>query len=43
MKRSGAWLERELAERGVSRRDFLQFCTVMASVLALPDSVAAIA
>ena len=43
MKRSGAWLERELARRGVSRREFLQFCTVMASVLAVPDSVAAIA
>jgi len=38
---SDAWLTRELERRGVSRREFLQFCTVMASVLALPESAAA--
>jgi len=41
MKRSDSWLGEELARHGVSRREFLQFCTVMASALALPDSVAA--
>jgi hydrogenase small subunit len=29
-----------LAQRGVSRRDFLKFCTVMAGTLALPASMA---
>jgi hydrogenase small subunit len=31
---------RELERRGVSRREFLQFCTIMTSVLALPKAVA---
>jgi hydrogenase small subunit len=35
------WLARELEGRGLSRRDFLQFCTTMASVLALPEPLAA--
>lgn len=37
----GSWLERELESHGVSRREFLQFCAAMTSVLALPDSLAA--
>src|SRR5512138_1223197 len=35
------WLSTELEHRGVSRRDFLGFCTTMAAVLALPDAAAA--
>ncbi|HRC84669.1 MAG TPA: twin-arginine translocation signal domain-containing protein [Thermoanaerobaculia bacterium] len=35
------WLLSELERRGVSRRDFLGFCGVMASVLALPKSAGA--
>lgn len=34
------WLTGELAARGVSRRRFLSFCTVMASALALPKGAA---
>ena len=30
----------ELEDRGISRRDFLQFCTAMAAVLGFPDSAA---
>jgi len=30
----------ELEDRGISRRDFLGFCTAMAAVLGLPDSAA---
>ncbi len=30
----------ELEDRGISRRDFLQFCTAMAVVLGFPDSAA---
>ena len=29
-------LEETMARRGVSRREFLKFCTVMTGVLALP-------
>jgi hydrogenase small subunit len=36
---SEAWLSNELERRGVSRRDFLGFCGVMASVLALPKTM----
>ena len=35
------WLATELARRGVSRREFMGFCTTMATALALPDTVAA--
>ena len=35
------WLATELRHRGVSRRDFMGFCAVMAAALALPDSAAA--
>lgn len=35
-----SWFERELAERGVSRREFLAFCTTMAAALALPATAA---
>jgi hydrogenase small subunit len=37
---TGENLAQILAQRGVSRRDFLKFCTVMAGTLALPASVA---
>ncbi len=33
-------LEKVLTERGISRRDFLKFCTAMAGVLALPGTFA---
>jgi hydrogenase small subunit len=35
------WFVEELERRGVSRREFMGFCTVMASALALPKSVGA--
>lgn len=35
------WLANELQHRGVSRRDFIGFCAVMAAALSLPDSAAA--
>jgi hydrogenase small subunit len=35
------WLAAELRRRGVSRREFMGFCTSMAAALALPDTVAA--
>lgn len=41
MSDSHGWLERELERHGVSRREFLQFCAAMTSVLALPESLAA--
>jgi hydrogenase small subunit len=41
MGRSTPWLSRELAARGVSRREFLGFCAATASALALPRSFAA--
>ena len=41
MNRSPLSLADELRRRGVSRREFLGFCTTMASVLALPESLAA--
>ena len=31
-----------LAQRGISRRDFLQLCTSLAAMLALPPSMAAV-
>jgi hydrogenase small subunit len=40
MSRGDDWFLEELQRRGVSRREFLGFCGVMASVLALPRSVA---
>lgn len=41
MGESGGWLTQELERRGVSRREFVSFCGVMASVLALPRSAGA--
>jgi len=41
MKRSRSFLE-ELEDRGVSRRDFLGFCSTMAAVLALPSPMSAV-
>lgn len=38
---SRSWLVSELARRGVTRRDFLAFCTAMASTLGLPPHVGA--
>jgi hydrogenase small subunit len=38
---ASSWLLHELETRGVSRREFVGFCTVMASVLALPRTVGA--
>src|SRR5688500_10304894 len=35
------WLERELAARGVGRREFLKICGAIASCFALPRSAAA--
>jgi len=35
------WFLQELERRGVSRREFVGFCSVMASVLALPKTVGA--
>jgi hydrogenase small subunit len=36
-----SWFLQELERRGVSRREFVGFCTVMASVLALPKTAGA--
>src|SRR5512143_1596716 len=36
MTKPGSWLEAELEQRGVSRREFVNFCGVMATALALP-------
>ncbi len=41
MEQSDSWFVHELERRGVSRRDFLGFCGVMSSVLALPRSAGA--
>jgi hydrogenase small subunit len=41
MESRDRWFVEELERRGVSRREFLSFCGVMASVLSLPRSVAA--
>ena len=35
------WFVDELERRGVSRREFLGFCTVMTSALALPAALSA--
>jgi hydrogenase small subunit len=35
------WFRRELVARGVSRREFLGFCTMVATMLSLPRAVAA--
>jgi hydrogenase small subunit len=36
MRRPGSWFEMELEQRGISRREFVEFCGVMATALALP-------
>jgi hydrogenase small subunit len=36
MRKPGSWFEMELEQRGVSRREFVEFCGVMATALALP-------
>jgi hydrogenase small subunit len=41
MSESDNWFLRELEARGVSRRDFMGFCTGMAAVLGLPRTAAA--
>ena len=41
MSAERSWLKSELARHGVSRREFMAFCTTMAAALSLPDSVAA--
>ena len=41
MSESSNWFRRELEARGVSRRDFMGFCSGMAAVLALPKTAAA--
>jgi NiFe hydrogenase small subunit HydA len=41
MTETGSWFIQELERRGVSRRDFLGFCGVMGTVLALPRSAGA--
>ena len=41
MSESQKWFMQELSRRGVSRRDFLGFCGVMTSALALPRSAGA--
>ncbi len=41
MKDRQSWFVEELERRGVSRRDFMGFCGVMASVLTLPRSAGA--
>jgi hydrogenase small subunit len=40
MSESEGWFSQELERRGVSRREFVSFCGLMASVLALPSSAA---
>src|SRR5512141_21932 len=40
MSESDSWFQQELESRGVSRRDFVSFCSAMAAVLALPRSAA---
>ena len=41
MAEHGSWLKTELTRHGVSRREFMAFCTTMATALSLPASVAA--
>ncbi len=41
MSESDGWFLQELETRGVSRRDFMGFCSAMAAVLALPRTAAA--
>ena len=41
MSESDNWFMRELETRGVSRRDFMGFCSAVAAVLALPRTAAA--
>ena len=41
MEKQRSWFVEELAHRGVSRRDFMGFCGVMASTLALPKAASA--
>ena len=41
MARSESWLAGELKRRGVSRREFLSFCAVVTSALALPKAAGA--
>jgi len=41
MARDRGWLLDELKSRGISRREFLDFCAKMAAILALPGSAAA--
>ncbi len=41
MDQTPSWLVEELERRGVSRRDFLGFCGVMSTALALPTSAGA--
>lgn len=41
MTRSESWLVGELKRRGVSRREFLGFCAVVTSALALPEAAGA--
>jgi hydrogenase small subunit len=41
MSETEGWFVQELESRGVSRRDFMGFCTAMAGVLALPRTAAA--
>ena len=41
MPEEQSWLIEELERRGVSRRDFMSFCGVMASVMAMPKAVGA--
>jgi len=40
MNRSRSTLTEELGKRGLTRREFLKFCTVMAGILALPATSA---
>src|SRR5512136_455447 len=42
MSESDGWLLRELEVRGVSRRDFVGFCSATAAVLALPRSAGSV-
>jgi hydrogenase small subunit len=41
MSEGRQWLTAELKHRGVSRREFLQFCGTMAAALALPETAGA--
>ncbi len=41
MAESESWFLQELETRGLSRRDFMGFCSAMAAALALPRTAAA--